>query len=135
MCMIIRTFMPLQLQGVPQLVSQVTPFTHADESVIFRISANCSFVKRIPSSPVSYQKRSHRFNFLNWLAIKQANVGPTIPPFTGSSETPPLNRSMSETSLYKLTQLVNRSCRDAKSTLVFCFYLVAIAYRSCTCSR
>ena len=47
----------------------------------------------------SYQKRSPFLKFLNWVPMIQANVGPTIPPLMGFSDSPAGNRSMSSTCL------------------------------------
>ena len=48
------------------------------DNVIFRISVNWASEKRLPAALFSYQKRSQRLIFWNWMPIMQANVGPRI---------------------------------------------------------
>ena len=57
--------------------------------VILRTSASWDSVNRMSGLPDSYQNRSHLRRFLNWMPMTQAKVGPTRPPCSGVSASPP----------------------------------------------
>ena len=77
------------------MMSQFTQITLANVS--FRISVSCASENLTEASELSYQNRSHFFNFWNWIPMMQAKVGPTKAPCNGVSESPPVKRSMSST--------------------------------------
>lgn len=65
------------------------------------MASNCGLLNDDGGRSFSYQNRSPFLVLANWLASKQAKVGPTSAPGSGDSNKPPTLKSMSDECLKK----------------------------------